>query len=133
MSGGEYHAVSLSSLQSEPERLQAESARLESTISKLALQNYRVFIANNDCVRALRSESKNFVRLASEIKSDLCDFVEHAAQFKEDAESCIARHKKIRTTLQNHLSILDVLELPMILDACVRNGLYDGANIYFYI
>jgi hypothetical protein len=58
MSGGYLLHVSnlgLDRLATEPERLRAEAAQIEASVGRLALANYRVFIANHDCVRVFRS------------------------------------------------------------------------------
>ena len=78
-------------------------------------------------VQALRAESKNFEDATKTLKVDLEDIVESSSTFKECAENVITAHRRNRTTLQNHMQILDILELPQLMDACVRNYLYDGA------
>jgi hypothetical protein len=84
-------------------------------------------LTHSTLAQALRAESNNFDDATTTLKVDLEDFVETSTIFKEGAESIIAAHRRNRTTLQNHMQILDVLELPQLMDACVRNGLYEGA------
>jgi hypothetical protein len=51
-------ALGLNRLTGEPLRLRAEARELEAVVGRLALQNYRVFIASHDVVKALRNTSK---------------------------------------------------------------------------
>jgi len=132
MNGGEAYLASISvlgldRLNAEPQRLRNEAASVSQAVGRLALQNYRVFIANHDCVRALRTQSKTFNEATSSLRSELSAFVHDTASFRTEAEKIIAAHKRNRMTLEQHMTILDLLELPQIMDACVRNGLTEGA------
>lgn len=38
-----------------------------------------------------------------------------------------AQHQRNRNTLRHHTQLLDLLEVPQVMDTCVRNGLYEKA------
>jgi len=105
-----------------------QAVDLEVSVGRLALQNYRVFIANHDCVRAVRSQSRVFNDSTVTLRSELSAFSEQTNNFKTVAEHIIASHRRNRSTLQQHMQILDLLELPQLMDACVRNGLNDSVR-----
>ena len=119
--------VGLDLLVNEPRRLQAQARVLEIAVGKLSLSNYRVFIANHDCVRALRSQSDSFHNDTETLLGELKSFAKGTQDFREEALDIIAAHRRNSQTLRQHVQILDLLELPQLMDACVRNGLYDGA------
>ena len=119
--------VGLDLLVHEPRRLKQQAAVLDDAVGRLSLSNYRVFIANHDCVRALRSQSDRFARDTSSLLAELRTFAEDTQAFRTEALDAITAHRRNSRTLRHHLQILDLLELPQLIDACVRNGLYDGA------
>lgn len=98
-------ALGLPTLNAEPNRLRAEAQELESKISTLALQNYRVFIANHDCVRALRTQSKHFNESSTNLRDELQTFVQHAESFGRQADTIIGAHRRNRQTLQQHMQV----------------------------
>lgn len=55
----------------------------------------------------------------------------HALEQEEDSESSLAalseKHRVRRRTLLQHSSLLELLELPSLMDACVRSNLYEEA------
>ena len=85
---------------------------------------------------------QDFNEATSSLRSELSAFVHDTASFRTEAEKIIAAHKRNRMTLEQHMTILDLLELPQIMDACVRNGLTEGVrfgsswnvclNVYFF-
>lgn len=47
--------------------------------------------------------------------------------FKDSVFDVVASHKRIRRTLQCHLHVLELLELPQLVESCARNGALDEA------
>jgi hypothetical protein len=72
----------LDALAGEPARLRAEATALDGASSRLALANYRVFIANANVVRALRGQSKHFEDATVTLRSDLSSFVDESGAFQ---------------------------------------------------
>uniref|UniRef100_A0A7N0V5R0 Conserved oligomeric Golgi complex subunit 8 n=1 Tax=Kalanchoe fedtschenkoi TaxID=63787 RepID=A0A7N0V5R0_KALFE len=48
-------------------------------------------------------------------------------EFIESAEQILEKRKMNQTLLANHSTLLDLLEIPQLMDTCVRNGNYDEA------
>ncbi|KAF2287045.1 hypothetical protein GH714_037154 [Hevea brasiliensis] len=48
-------------------------------------------------------------------------------EFIESAEQILEERKMNQTLLANHSALLDLLEIPQLMDTCVRNGNYDEA------
>ncbi|KAG5050804.1 hypothetical protein JHK87_003002 [Glycine soja] len=48
-------------------------------------------------------------------------------EFIESAERILEKRKMNQTMLTNHSTLLDLLEIPQLMDTCVRNGNYDEA------
>jgi hypothetical protein len=49
------------------------------------------------------------------------------SSFKERVSTYISLHKRNRKTLQYHLQLLELLEVPQLIEGCIRNGFYDEA------
>lgn len=49
------------------------------------------------------------------------------SEFKEIVHDVVGSHKRIRRTLQCHLQLLELLELPQLVESCARNGSLDEA------
>jgi hypothetical protein len=49
------------------------------------------------------------------------------SQFKDSVHSYVNYHKRNRKILQHHMRLLELLELPQLVDACSRNGFLDEA------
>lgn len=62
-----------------------------------------------------------------ELKVDLKKLGDTCKQFRENVASIIASHKRNRKTLQHHMQLVELLEVPQLVDACARNGFYDEA------
>jgi len=56
---------------------------------------------------------------------------QHALEQEEESDSSLAalseKHRVRRRTLLQHSSLLELLELPSLMDACVRSNLYEEA------
>jgi hypothetical protein len=47
--------------------------------------------------------------------------------FKDRVSTYISLHKRNRKTLQYHLQLLELLEVPQLIEGCIRNSFYDEA------
>ena len=98
-------AMGLDRLNAEPNRLREEAKAIEADVARLSLENYRIFIENHDCVRALRVQSKAIGEATDELSTELAGFRDSAGSFKDDAEDVIAAHRRNRQTLGQHMQV----------------------------
>jgi len=47
--------------------------------------------------------------------------------FRDRVNNHVNHHKRNRKTLQHHMQLVELLEVPQLVDACSRNGFYDEA------
>lgn len=47
--------------------------------------------------------------------------------FKDRVNHFVGSHKRNRKTLQHHMQLVELLEVPQLVDACARNGFHDEA------
>lgn len=55
------------------------------------------------------------------------DLGKDCSSFKDQVQAFVAFHKRNRKTLQHHMQLLELLEVPQLVDACIRTGLLDEA------
>ncbi|KAL5561569.1 hypothetical protein UlMin_031316 [Ulmus minor] len=76
-------------------------------MQEVAVGNYRAFIAAADALLAIREE---------------------VSSIDKHLESLILEKRKMnQTLLANHSTLFDLLEIPQLMDTCVRNGNFDEA------
>jgi len=109
----------------EPDALLKEQQRCAHEMEQVAVQNYKAFIGSANVTQTVRHGlaeiQDDLEKLASElepVKNSLNDFQSTAANLS-------TRRGALRNVLQQHGSILELLELPQLLDACVRYHMYD--------
>ncbi|RVW52423.1 Conserved oligomeric Golgi complex subunit 8 [Vitis vinifera] len=101
---------------SEPELLRVDAERIRRQMQEVAVNNYRAFISAADALLAIREEINEIPKLTS-----------GCTEFIESAEQILEERKMNQTLLANHSTLLDLLEIPQLMDTCVRNGNYDEA------
>lgn len=65
--------------------------------------------------------------MSEELDNHIKDLSHQCTSFKDRVSSFVTNHKRNRKTLQHHLSLVELLEVPQLVDACARNGFHDEA------
>lgn len=120
-------SLGLKSLQNEPIRLQKEAEKWNADLEALILENYRVFVDNLACSVSLRNDDKRIISVSSQTSRELMDLSSMCISFRERVQGLINAHKRNRKTLQFHIQLIELLEIPQLVDACCRNEFYDEA------
>lgn len=74
-----------------------------------------------------RVQDKKLGEISVDLESNLHDLTQQCLTFKEKVSQFVGSHKRNRKTLQHHMQLVELLEVPQLVDACARNGLYDEA------
>jgi hypothetical protein len=117
----------LDHLTQEPRRLELQAHTIDTEIKALSTNNYSVYVQNHDCVRHIRAEIKNIRSSVVKLVSSLEPLTETSKHFRDDASEIAAAYKRNRQTMEYHGKLADLLELPQIMDMCVRNDWNDEA------
>nr|XP_041574546.1 conserved oligomeric Golgi complex subunit 8 isoform X2 [Taeniopygia guttata] len=123
----ELAALGLAELGREPARLAAERARVGAETRRLAFEHYRAFIRSAECTgragRGFGGIESRLGRLLERLPAlqDAC------RTFMRDAEAIACSRRMNSLTLNRHTEILEILEIPQLMDTCVRNGYYEEA------
>uniref|UniRef100_A0A2P2KW63 Conserved oligomeric Golgi complex subunit 8 n=3 Tax=Rhizophora mucronata TaxID=61149 RepID=A0A2P2KW63_RHIMU len=120
-------SFTLDRLQKEPELLRVDAERIQRQMQELAVGNYRAFIAAADALLAIREEVSSVDKHLESLIAEIPAVTSGCSEFFESAEQILEKRKMNQTLLANHSTLLDLLEIPQLMDTCVRNGNYDEA------
>lgn len=116
------------------DQLRKEEARLTEEIKAaventqdLAISNYKTFILTSECSREIFREFK-------ETEQKLDSLVDHLPLFSDACQKFINKSHEINAerrlnsiTLKKNDQLLEILELPQLMDACIKAGRYEDA------
>ncbi|KAE8297806.1 Conserved oligomeric Golgi complex subunit 8 [Larimichthys crocea] len=111
----------------EPERLAEERAQILQQTRELAFSNYQTFIRTADCTEHIYRDFGRVESSVSRLLDKLPGFGERCRGFMKEAEEIAVSRRMNSLTLNRHTEILEILEIPQLMDTCVRNGYYEEA------
>ncbi|KAJ0091680.1 hypothetical protein Patl1_13849 [Pistacia atlantica] len=117
-------SFTLDRLHKEPELLRVDAERIQRQMQEVAVGNYRAFIAAADALLAIREEVSSIDRHLESLITETPKLTSGCTEFIESAEHILENRKMNQTLLPNHSTLL---EIPQLMDTCVRNGNYDEA------
>ncbi|CAN9506553.1 unnamed protein product [Ophioblennius macclurei] len=123
----ELSSFGLDKLVREPERLQDERNQILQQTRDLAFCNYQTFIRTASCTRTVYRDFGTVEARVSRLLDKLPALEQKCRGFVQRAEQIGAARRMNSLTLNRHTEILEVLEIPQLMDTCVRNGYYEEA------
>lgn len=123
----ELSSFGVEKLSREPERLAEERAQILQQTRELAFSNYQTFIRTADCTKHIYRDFGRVESSVSRLLDKLPSFGERCRGFMKEAEDIGASRRMNSLTLNRHTEILEILEIPQLMDTCVRNGYYEEA------
>ncbi|XVF48698.1 hypothetical protein PTKIN_Ptkin03bG0210700 [Pterospermum kingtungense] len=120
-------SFTLDRLHKEPELLRVDAERIQRQMQEVAVGNYRAFIAAADALVAIKEEVSSIDKHLESLITEIPNLTTGCTEFIESAEQILEERKMNQTLLANHSTFLDLLEIPQLMDTCVRNGNYDEA------
>ncbi|GAA6222908.1 conserved oligomeric Golgi complex subunit 8 [Lates japonicus] len=123
----ELSSFGVDKLSREPERLAEERAQILQQTRELAFSNYQTFIRTADCTEHIYRDFGRVESSVSRLLDKLPGFGEKCRGFMKEAEEIGASRRMNSLTLNRHTEILEILEIPQLMDTCVRNGYYEEA------
>ncbi|KAF5312360.1 hypothetical protein D9619_002679 [Psilocybe cf. subviscida] len=120
--------LGLQELHSEPTTLQTQSHHLTSSLTSLTHTSYPTFLSLHQTTNALTTSLTSLSSsLDSLLTSSLPALEECAAGWKDRTETVLKERSKARVVLEQHEKIRDLLDIPLLIDTCVRNGYFAEA------
>lgn len=123
----ELSSFGVEKLNREPERLAEERAQILQQTRELAFSNYKTFIRTADCTEEIYRDFGRVESSVSKLLDKLPSFGEKCRGFVKEAEEIGSSRRMNSLTLNRHTEILEILEIPQLMDTCVRNGYYEEA------
>ncbi|KAM3877447.1 conserved oligomeric Golgi complex subunit 8 [Diretmus argenteus] len=123
----ELSSFGVEKLNREPERLAEERDQILQQTRELAFSNYKTFIRTADCTEEIYRDFGRVEASVSALLDKLPSFRERCRGFMKEAEDIGASRRMNSLTLNRHTEILEILEIPQLMDTCVRNGYYEEA------
>ena len=120
-------SLNLSEIQQEPVALSSEAAQLTNSLTTLCTAEYPTFLALHRTSAVLASTLSEFSSSLSSLTSTLPSLESHARQFSQDTRGVLDTRTKARLVLKQHDALVDVLDIPQLIDTCVRNAYYQEA------
>ncbi|XP_006860386.1 PREDICTED: conserved oligomeric Golgi complex subunit 8 [Chrysochloris asiatica] len=117
----------LERLRREPERLAEERAQLLQQTRDLAFANYKTFIRGAECTERIHRLFGDVEESLGHLLDRLPSFQQSCRNFVKEAEEISSNRRMNTLTLNRHTEILEILEIPQLMDTCVRNSYYEEA------
>ncbi|KAJ4922271.1 hypothetical protein JOQ06_021615 [Pogonophryne albipinna] len=123
----ELSSLRLEQLVREPERLQEDRALILQQTRDLAFRNYQTFIRTANCTELIYRDFSRVEGSVNRLIGKLPGLGERCRGFMKEAEEIGSSRRMNSLTLNRHTEILEILEIPQLMDTCVRNGYYEEA------
>ncbi|CAI5532559.1 unnamed protein product [Closterium sp. Naga37s-1] len=120
-------SYSLDRLNKEPELLRADAERVQRQMQEVAVAHYRAFITAADAIRSIHREINSVDQHLGSLVSEIPKLTTGCNEFLEEAQGVMEKRRLNKTMLATHPTLMDLLEIPQLMDTCVRNGNYDEA------
>ncbi|EAU92363.1 hypothetical protein CC1G_00582 [Coprinopsis cinerea okayama7 len=119
---------SISDLFAEPTTLQTQAHHLTSSLTSLTHTSYPTFLSLHRTTSALTNSLESLASsLDSLLNKSLPALEESATNWKQRTEEVLRERGRARVVLDQHDKIRDLLDIPLLIDACVRNGYFAEA------
>ncbi|KAK8458346.1 hypothetical protein SEVIR_3G360400v4 [Setaria viridis] len=120
-------SFSIERLHKEPELLRVDAERVRRQMQEVAVENYAAFIAASEALSFVRAQLEGFDSHLEALIEEIPNLTSGCTEFVESAQQILEERKLNQTLLANHSTLLDLLEIPQLMDTCIRNGNYDEA------
>eukprot|EP00112_Aurelia_sp_Birch-Aquarium-sp1_P013295 Seg2816.3 transcript_id=Seg2816.3/GoldUCD/mRNA.D3Y31 product="Conserved oligomeric Golgi complex subunit 8" protein_id=Seg2816.3/GoldUCD/D3Y31 len=117
----------VSQLCREPERLKDEHEQLLEKTRSLAFKHYRTFIEAAECSREIYKDFNIIEENLHSLLGSIPEFSTMIETFSKGSQEINARRKQNSMVLSRLTQLLEILEIPQLMDTCVRNSYYEEA------
>lgn len=118
---------SVDNLNKEPDRLKYEANVLQDQIQELAVRNYKTFIETAECSRELFSQFNSIESKVDKLLENIPQFESKCILFGEKSNGIDNLRKANSLTLTKSAQLLEILELPQLMNSFINDCLYEDA------
>ncbi|CAB4489500.1 unnamed protein product [Rhizophagus irregularis] len=117
-------SLSLESLKHEPILVKDEESKIQKELAELSFREYKSCIHVNSCYADINNSLDNLSSQLSILTAEIPLLETSSESFSQQTKQISLQRNKINTILEHHDNLLEILEIPQLMDTCVRNGLY---------
>jgi hypothetical protein len=100
---------------------------LNEELGGLVLDNYRIFVAAFKNGDMLQNDKDLLRRGVGETASSLAALKFNSEHFKTRVDPLLQAYRRNKKTLRVQMELIELLEVPQLVDACARNGFHEEA------
>ncbi|KAA1475223.1 Dor1-domain-containing protein [Dentipellis sp. KUC8613] len=117
----------LPSLLAEPTNLSSTSSQLTNALTTLCTSSYPTFLSLHTATTGLSTTLTSFSTSLTQLLDDIPSLEDAARAFTAEVNGVQSERRRAALVLEHSTKLQDILELPVLADACVRNGYYQEA------
>lgn len=119
--------TSLSDLLSSPSVLSSETSLLISELTSLCHASHSTFLLLHDTSKTLDTSFSSLSSSIDSLLSTIPSLHTSTQNFTQSTKPILEERRKASLILDQQEKLLDLLEIPTLIDTCARNGLYQDA------
>ena len=120
-------ALPLDSILAEPDNLSSTSSQLTNALTNLCTSSYPTFLSLHHTTTGLTSTLSSFSDTLDTLLEDIPSLESAAQSFSSEITSIQSSRRRAALVLEHSSKLQDILELPVLADACVRGGHFQEA------
>lgn len=117
----------LDQIKKEEVRLTDETKSIVEQTQDLAISNYKTFIQTSECSRKIFKDFKETEQKVDSLIAKLPNLNEKCTNFITTSSAINTSRRLNSLTLRRNTQILEILELPQLMDTCICEGKYEEA------
>nr|SVE78168.1 EOG090X04G7 [Daphnia lumholtzi] len=121
------NSLGLKKLGNEVNRIAEEKTSIINQTQELAFQEYPTFIETAQCTKEIFQNFQKVNQSTEKLTAGLTTLKEKCLEFSQTAQSLSTARRLTSLALSRHTQLLEILELPQLMDTCVRNGYWEEA------
>ncbi|XP_030763753.1 conserved oligomeric Golgi complex subunit 8 isoform X2 [Sitophilus oryzae] len=111
----------------EPQHVNVEYNNIQDQTQDLAVTNYKTFIETSECSKELFSQFNMIEHKLNNLLIDIPQFQEKSTNFSKETGQINHLRKLNSLTLTRNAQLLEILELPQLMNSFINDGLYEEA------
>lgn len=114
-------------LKKEEHRLADENKSVIEHTQDLAISNYKTFIQTSECSKEIYREFIDTEQKLDCLIEKLPDLTKNCENFLNTSSDINVSRRLNSLTLKRNAQLLEILELPQLMDTCIKEGRYEEA------
>lgn len=111
----------------EPDRLREEERQLLEQTQELAFSNYKTFIQTAECSREIFTKFSSTEENLNKVIKELPELNSRCHKLSQVSSEVDAHRKLNSLVLSKNNQLLEILELPQLMNNCIKNGHFEEA------